>query len=65
MNYQQTSFRRAVFRSLLYISILIFVFDFDFYRYGFDIRLGSFMHNVVANLEREAKQNFDHWRVAL
>ena len=65
MNHQQNSFRRVFFRGLLYLAILIFIFDFHLYRYGFDIRLGSFMHSVVAKLEKEATQNIDHWRAAL
>ena len=66
MNHQQNSFRRVFFRTLLYSAIIIFVFDFNFYRYGVDVRLGKFMHGIVANLEREANQNLEQiWRAAL
>ena len=65
MNYQQKSFRRVFFRALLYFAIIIFVFDFNFYRYGVDVRLGEFMHGIVASLEREASQNFDQWSASL
>ena len=59
-------YRSLFFRTLLYFALIIFVFDFHFYRYGVDIRLGRFMHSVVANLEREANQNLEQiWRAAL
>ena len=62
---QQSKFRSSFFRTLLYLALTIFIFDFHFYRYGVDIRLGRFMHAVAAQLEREASQNFDHWRASL
>lgn len=62
MNHHQTTFRQAVFRVGLWLALLIFVFDFNFYRYGVDIRLGQFAHTVVAQLEQDASQNIANWR---
>ena len=64
-NYSQNSLRKIFFRTLLYAALLIFIFDFNFYRYGMNVRLGHFMHNVVASLEKEASRNYDHWRASL
>lgn len=64
-NYSQNSLRKIFFRTLLYTALLIFVFDFNFYRYGVDIHLGRFMHGVVVSLEKEATRNYDSWRASL
>mgnify|MGYP001787521519 CR=1 FL=1 len=58
-------YRQWFFRTLLYSALIIFIFDFNFYRYGIDIRLGKIMHGIVANLEQEASQNLDQWRASL
>lgn len=65
MNFHQTTFRQAAFRIGLWLAVLIFVFDFNFYRYGIDIRLGQFVRPVVARLEKEASQNITHWKTYL
>lgn len=64
-SYQSNKYRKLFFRTLLYTALLIFIFDFNFYRYGVNMRLGHFMHNVVASLEKEASRNYDHWRASL
>jgi len=61
MNHQQNSLRLTFFRGLFWLAVVIFIFDFNFYRYGIDVRLGGFMHGVVAKIEREADQQFNQW----
>ena len=57
--------REFLFKVTLYFSLIIFLFDFNFYRYGVDIRLSGFMYRVVDSLEKEATQNYYHWRAEL
>jgi hypothetical protein len=57
--------REFMFRVLLYTALLIFVFDFNIYRYGVDVRLGRFMHNLVANFERDATNGYHKWEANL
>ncbi|OQW91401.1 MAG: hypothetical protein BWK78_04770 [Thiotrichaceae bacterium IS1] len=64
MNMQNNP-RQFVFKVLLYTALLIFVFDFNIYRYGVDIRLGRFMHNLVANFERDATNGYHKWEANL